>query len=189
MIQQQVGDRSNSSRKFYLCYQLVEQVKNEFDLETTAAENSFSYLVLATGNGSFKDFLGLPKQLLQTNLQEPVPSANIQNLKHLFSWLFGEGKDILPVIKESRDITNKLAPVLKNTEATKYLIESRNLDEAFDRSAGELESLLKKLNKVKTNLDTSMPLISRHKTKDVKEKVQEIQVTLEGIFTLLKMPR
>ena len=50
-IQKQVGDRTNSARKIYLSYQLIEVVKDEFDIDTTKAENLFSYLLLATGQG------------------------------------------------------------------------------------------------------------------------------------------
>jgi hypothetical protein len=141
-IQKQVGDRNNSARKIYLCYQLIELAKYEFDLNTEKAENFFSYLLLASGQGSIKDYLGIEKRLQDIDLVNPIPRDRMQNLKNIFSWLFGEGKEKLPVIKESRDITDKLSPVLRNSSATEYLLNTRDLSEAYERSDGEQDLLV-----------------------------------------------
>ncbi len=43
-VQSIVADRTNSASKFYLCYQIVEQMKNEFDIKYDFNKDEFSYL-------------------------------------------------------------------------------------------------------------------------------------------------
>jgi hypothetical protein len=185
-IQKQVGDRNNSARKIYLCYQLIELAKYEFELNTEKAENFFSYLLLASGQGSIKDYLGIEKRLQDIDLANPIPNEKKQNLKNIFSWLFGEGKEKLPVIKESRDITEKLSPVLRNSTATAYLLNTRDLAEAYERSDGEQDLLRKYLMKANSLLEKSLGFISRNKSEDVSDEIQRLKDTVESINTLLK---
>lgn len=184
-IQKQVGDRNNSARKIYLCYQLIELAKYEFDLNTEKAENFFSYLLLASGQGSIKDYLGIEKRLQDIDLTNPIPNEKKQNLKNIFSWLFGEGKEKLPVIKESRDITEKLSPVLRNVTATTYLLNTRDLSEAYERSDGEQDLLKKYLMKANSLLEKSLGFISRNKSEDVSDEFQRLKDTIGSIDTLL----
>ena len=94
------------------------------------------------GQGNIKQFLGLPKRTKDIDLDEPVPREKLANLKSLISWIFGEGK-YLPVIRESRDITNFLSHVVVSPEAVNYLENSRDLAGAYDRTDGEEKMLLK----------------------------------------------
>jgi hypothetical protein len=186
-IQQQVGDRSSSVIKLYLGYKLVDIADSELGLPIEKPKEYFSYLLLAIGQKAVKDFLGLPRKLDDIDLKSPVPEEREDNLKHLFSWLFGEGKEKLPVIRESRDITNLLSPVLRNDEATKYLIANRNLQDAFDRSDGEKVLLIKNLKKASKSLSGSLGLITKYKTEDeVKKEVEYCQDILNDLTTLLK---
>jgi hypothetical protein len=184
-IQKQVGDRNNSARKIYLCYQLIDLAKYEFDLNTEKAENFFSYLLLASGQGSIKDYLGIEKRLQDIDLKNPIPNEKKQNLKNIFSWLFGEGKEKPPVINESRDITDKLSPVLRNVAATAYLLNTRDLSEAYERSDGEQDLLKKYLMKANSLLEKSLGFISRNKSEDVSDEVQRLKDTVGSIDTLL----
>ncbi len=186
-IQKQVGDRTNSIRKIYCCYKLIEKVENEFDIETFKAKNYFSYLILAVGQGAVKQFLGIPKQWKNIDIEDPIPDGKLENLKDLFAWLFGEGKDKLPVINESRDITNLLSPVLRNEESVSYLKSSRNLKDAYERSDGERCLLLKKLNTSKRELEGSLGIINRYRTEeDVILITDSIRDTIETICKIIK---
>lgn len=186
-IQKQVGDRNNSARKIYLCYQLIEVAKYEFDLNTEKAENLFSYLLLASGQGSIKDYLGIEKRLQDIDLKKPISNNKLQNLKNIFSWLYGEGRDKLPVIKESRDITERLSPVLKSVLATEYLLNTRDLTEAYERSDGEDELLKKYLVKANSLLSKSLGYISKSNSDDINEEVKRLQDNIESINALLKL--
>lgn len=182
-IQQQVGDTKNNARKTYVCYKLVDIAENELDLDTTKAKDYFSYLLLSLGQPSIKEYIGLPKKLTEVDLDNPIPNDKTENLKDFFSWLFGEGTDKLPVIRESRDITNYLSYVLKNEEAIDYLKKFGNLLDAYDRSDGEKDLLLKNLQKANKGLETSLGIIHRYKgDEEVKKLLVNCNETLDVIL-------
>ncbi|MDD2890871.1 MAG: hypothetical protein PHE49_09595 [bacterium] len=186
-IQKQVADRSGNVRKLYLCYKLIGEVRDQFDLDVERAKTLFSYLVLSVGQGAIREFLGLPKGWSDIDFNQPVPTNKIDNLRLLFSWLFGEGPDgKKQVIEESRDITNRLSPVLRNKEATDYLIETRDLSEAYERSGGEKQLLLQNIRKANRSLEKSLGIVNRYKIDEVKEEINKCQDTLSAILKLIK---
>ena len=186
-IRQMVGDRSNSVRKLYLSYRLIEEAENELQLDTVRAKDYFSYLILALGQGAVKEFLGIPESFTEVNFSKPIRKDKLDNLKHLFSWLFGEGKDKLSVLKESRDITNYLTPVLRSEEATQHLILTRDLLDAYERSDGEKNLLLRNLKKASKGLSNSLGLITKYKTdEDVKQEIANCLDILKDITKLIE---
>lgn len=180
-----IGDKQGSVNRNYLGYRLLGQAKDEFDLDLRKAKEDFSLLLLAIGQGSIKEYLGLPKRSKDTKFDEPVPYEKLNNLKNLLSWVFGEGKQ-LPVIKESRDITNFLSHVLTSPEAVKYLEETRDLTAAYDRSDGEEKMLLKYLTSANSKLETALGIAHRHKTFEV---VSQLERCEQNVKTLLKTVR
>lgn len=185
-IQQQIGDRSDSARKLYLSYRLVDIAESELSLATARAKEYFSYLILALGQRPVKDFLGLPYRLTDVSFAEPIPVGREDNLKHLFSWLFGEDNVKPQVIRESRDITNYLSPILRSEEATKHLILTRDLQDAYDRSEGEKLLLLRNLRRASKNLSKSLTLITEYKLdEEVKQEIKHCQDVLGDILKLL----
>lgn len=184
-IQKQVGDRSNSARKIYLCYQLIETAKYEFDLDTQKAENFFSYLLLASGQGAIKDYLGIEKRLQDIDLNNPIPKNKLENLKNIFSWLFGENSEKLPVIKESRDITSKLAPVLRSSDSTDYLKHTRDLEQAYELSDGEEELLRKNFVKANKLLRQSLGYIKKENLDSIASELVSIKELIDSIENII----
>ena len=184
-VQQKIADRQNSARKLFLCYKLAEQAKNEFDINLDPVKNDFSYLVLATGQGSIKKFLGLPTRLSKARLDDPVPSDKLPNLKNLFSWLFGEGKEKSSVLDESRDITNYLSHILASKEATRELENTRDIAAAYELSGGEEEMVLKKLKAANRNLELVLGIAHRHKTPDVAAEVKKSRETISRLHAVM----
>lgn len=175
-----------STRKSYICYKIIEQMEEEEEGSTEKAKSLFSYLLLSLGQGPIKDYIGIPKNLSDVDVEQPVQKNKIQNLKNLFSFLFGEGKEKFPVIKESRDITGKLTHVLRLKEATEFLIQTRDLDAAYDRSGGEEELVLKQLTKANRNLEDALGIVHRHKTEQVRGEVKKCKETLNQISKILE---
>ena len=181
-IQNSVGDTSNSIRKTYACYRLIELMQNEFeDYDTSKAKENFSYLMLALGLGPIKDFLGLPKQWTNIDYENLIPNNKIENVFYLFSWLFGEGKEKTKVIDESRDITGKLAPILRDANATSYLKEFRDLNDANERCGGEPQLLIKYIKRANRELGKSLPLVEKYFNDEVKSQLKDIERLLETI--------
>lgn len=184
-IQGIVGDRANNIRRIYQSYKIVEEAQDELGMDTTEAKDSFSLLTLATGQGSIKTYIGLPKKLDDTDFDQPVPIQKQENLRNLMGWLFGDG-DKLPVLKDSRDITNYLSPVLSSELATEHLLLTGDLQEAYDMSSGEEILLAKKLTQAKRALGYSLKLISGNKSETVVKLVNDCEQAVKDIKKLLK---
>jgi hypothetical protein len=184
-VQKQVGDRSNSARRVYLTYQLIQVAESSLDIDVSPAKDRFSYLTLAIGQATVKGYLGLPVQLQKIDVDEPLVLEHLDRLKNLFSWLFGED-ELDPVIRESRDITNFLTYVLASPEATQYLLETRNLREAFERANGEEHLVIQNLQKARRALSSSVGYISSNKTEQVRRLVEDCAQAITDMRKLLK---
>src|ERR1044072_801551 len=184
-VEEQIGDKQGSVTKNYVSYKLLGQAKDEFDIDVKKAREDFSLLLLAIGQGNIKRFLGLPKKLLETNTDEPVPGDNLDNLRDLISWVFGDGKN-LPVIKESRDITNTLSTVVGSPEAIAYLRTTRDLSGAYDRTDGEEKMLLKYLITANSKLEVALGIAHRHKTFEVISQVEKCEQTVKTLLKTLR---
>lgn len=186
-IQDSVGDTSNSARKTYACYKLIDIMEEEYEnYDTSKAKENFSYLLLGLGQGVIKEFLGFPKQWSKVDVDNPVGSEKMDNLFLFFSWLFGEGKEKKNVIEESRDITGKLTTVLKDEEAIQYLIDYRDLNEAFERSGGQNLLLLKYLKRANRDLSRCLSLVELYYNEESDVQVKEAERLIESIKKLKK---
>jgi hypothetical protein len=185
-IQQKIGDRG-SVRQSYLCYKLVQAMEEESEGSGEKAKELFSYLLLSIRQNPIKEYLGIPRDLSQVNLEDPIPRDKIRNLRNLFSFLFGEGKEKRQVIDESRDITNKLTDVLLSSDATEYLIETRDLDGAYERSDGEEKLILNRLKRANRDLEIALGIIHRQRTEQVIEEANKLRETLGQIFKNLNL--
>ena len=166
-IQEQIGDRNNSARKSYVCYKALQQLQDEFGIDTRPGQNDFSLLLLALGQGNIKRFLGLPKKWSEIPADHPITKKYLPNLKKLYLWLFGDG-DKKPVIAESRDITNYLSSVVENAAAVAHLERTGRLEDAYDLSDGEEKMLLNCLAKANVKLEAALGVAHRHKTDEVR---------------------
>lgn len=184
-VQKQVGDRSNNVKRNYLSYKIIEEAEKVIGLDTDGAKGNFSLMTLATGLGSIKTHLGLPTHYEKTNFDQPVPEDKLGNLKEVIGWIFGEG-DKLPVIKDSRDITDYLTPVLANAESLAYLRETGDLLEAYERSGGEENLIIKKLGQAKRALKGAVGLVSSNKSTAVRKLLDECEQSIKDMRKLLK---
>lgn len=173
-IQNSFGDTTNSTRKTYASYKLIDIIAGEYEhYDTSKAKENFSYLMLSLGQGSIKEFLGLPKKWDSVDMDNVIAKDKIENAFDLFSWLFGEGKDKQKVIVESRDITGKLSPILRDAEATQYLKDFRDLNEAYDRCGGKGLLLLKYLKRANRDLGRSLPLVEEFYNEEVEKQIND----------------
>lgn len=184
-VEAQIGDSQGSARKNYISYKLVQQSKDEFDYNTENAEEKFSLLLLAIGQGKIKRYIGLPTKVKDTNPESPVPPDKIDNLYNLMSWLYGDERNT-PVIKESRDITNYLTHVVESPDALKHLERTRDLVAAYDLSDGEERMVLRYLAKANEILQTVLGLVHRHRTEDVIDEVEKCNETTKQLLKTVK---
>jgi len=187
-IEEQVGDRSQAVVKSAVAYQTLQQARTEFDWDLTRAKEDFSYMLLALGQRNVRVFLGWTKEggsedrikslpLSEVPLDAPVPDDHLDNLRDFLSWIYGEGSRVLPVIKESRDITGLLTHVLASPNAVVYLRDKRDLREAYDLTDGEEEMVRKLIGTANTKLEKALSVVHRHKTKDVIAEAEKCHET------------
>jgi hypothetical protein len=184
LVGELIGDKQGLNRT-YLCFRLLEQAKDEFDLDLSKPKKDFSLLLLAMGQGNIKQFLGLPKRTKDIDLNQPVPTEKLVNLRSLISWIFGEGK-YLPVIRESRDITNFLSHVVMSAEAVSYLENTRDLLGAYDRSDGEEKMLLKYMMGANSKLETALGIAHRHRTFEVVTQAEKCEQTVKALLKIVR---
>lgn len=185
-IQKIIGDVGQATLRSYVCYKLIDIMEEEEAGSGEKAKSYFSYLLLSIGQGSIKEFLGLPRKLNDIDVDDPIKKENIKNLKLLFSFLFGEGKEKSAVIKESRDITGKLTHVINKQESTTLLTSTRDLDAAYARSDGEEGFVIKQLSLANRTLETVLGIVHRHKTKEIETEVVKCKDTMTQILKILK---
>ncbi len=167
-IQKIIGDRKNSSKKTYACYRLIEIIE-EYDesLDTKDAKSNFSFLQLATGQGPIKDYIGLPAWKDIKDWDDPIPTDKKEKLKFLFRCLFDSKKYGNSLIKESRDITNKLNLIFADAEATADLEQGENINSSFDMIGGEFHALAKYSKSARDNLEKINGKLSGMKIENV----------------------
>ena len=185
-IESQIGDKTGTLIKNFICFKLLNQASNEFAFDLAGAKDDFSLLLLAIGQGDIKRFLGMPIKLRDTDPNMPVPTEKVGNMKDLILWIFGNGKT-RPVIRESRDITNYLSHIVASADAIEYLKKSNDILGAYDRTDGEEKMVLKYLNAATLKLESVLSVVHRHKTPEVlaqvktcEEAVKAIRNTVEG---------
>ncbi|MBT9136196.1 MAG: hypothetical protein DDT34_01269 [Firmicutes bacterium] len=185
-VQEQIGDKQRgSTTQSYVAYKLLEQVENEFDFDTRRAKRDFSLLLLAIGQGNIKRFLGLPRRLAEVNPDEPVATENLDDLRVLVTWIFGDGKKER-VITDSRLITNRLSHIVNSAEAVSYLERTGDLEGAYERTDGEEKMLLKYLSTANLKLEGALGVAHRHKTPEVISEAEKCEQTIKALLKIVR---
>lgn len=182
LVQKRIGDTSNSARKTYACYKLIELMEDEFDYKSEEAKENFSFLILASGQGSIKRYLGLPERWQEADFDNLVRKEDLKKVKRFFQWIYGD-VDKRPIISESRDITKKLTPILNRDSSTKYLEDNNDLDGAYERSDGDELLLNNYLANALNSLEKSLILAL---DKGIKEDAQVYLKKIEKRLDSLK---
>lgn len=170
-VQRQTADRSDVIKKQYLCYKLLYEANNDLNFNIENIKNKFSLITVALNSPSIREFIGIKSHREVDFSKRIVPVKKLENLDKLLTWIFGNGKDKMPILTDSRNITSRLSPVLADEDSTEYLIKYGNLEEAYERSGGEKRFLLKKLNDAVKNMQNALSIAYNHKSDDVREVV------------------
>jgi hypothetical protein len=192
-IEREVGDRSQGVLRNAVSYKVLQQARSELDWDISRAKEDFSYMLLAIGQRNIKVYLGWTKPtqkadgvkvlpLDEVSLESPIPETHLQNLRDFLSWIYGEGSKVLPVIKESRDITNYLAHVVASPKAVEYLRRTRDLREAYDLTDGEEAMVRNLLGTANTKLEKVLGVIHRHKTDEVVSEAEKCAGTAARVL-------
>ena len=185
-IQTAIGDVTGSARKAYASYRMIQLIEENYEnVDTSEAKSNFSYLILSTGQGAIKDFLGLPKRWTDIDFSKPViPKNKLENLLMLFLWLFGDGNR-KRAIKESRDITNFLSHIVQSDDAVRVLNDTWDVQAAFDISGGEEALIRTYFTRANMNLEKVLGILHRHKSDLIKKEVERSADTIETMRSII----
>ncbi len=196
MIEREVGDRSQGVRKNAIAYKTLQQARTELDWDITRAKEDFSLMLLAIGQRNIKIFLGWTKDgsngsmkvlpLNEIPLAAPIPEDHLDNLRDFLSWVYGEGTKVLPVIKDSREITSFLSHVVASPQAIEYLRKTRDLREAYDLTDGEEAMVKRLLGLANTKLEKVLGVVHRHKTTEVMAEAEKCSDTVARLVKTVR---
>jgi len=88
-------------------------------------------------------------------------------------------------LTDSRRITAELAPVLASKEATEYLIKNNNLEEAYERSEGEKDYMVRKINSASNGIKYALGYAWKYRND--REITDAIEECAKAIVELQKM--
>lgn len=187
-VAREIGSRASSVRDSYIAYRLVRQAREQFEIDTSKAEDSFGVLIRAIASGPIKDHLGLsigdkgPKEL-----KDPLPPDRVDQTREIIGWIFGTD-DRKRVITDSRALT-KFGWILANAQALEMLRTSGNFDLALAQTEGEEKALLENLQRASYYLDQVKRDVDRHGENDlVRDLIDRCQISVRSIAKLAGKP-
>lgn len=185
-VQQVIAHRSDKLVKQYVTYKLYKQANsdlNEFD--TKPIVNKFSLLTVAYNSGAIRDYIGLPKYKDVNFGEDLVQDDKLGEFRNLLTWIYGDKKrNKNRILTDSRRITSELSYVVKNPEAINYLIETEDLEGAYERTSGEKEFLLKKIRSATRAIKSSLQFAYKYAREE--ELIKEVDELKEVITVLEK---
>lgn len=160
-VAREIGSRMPTIRDNYIAYRILQQAKEDFDIDTKKLEKNFSVFYRSLANPNITKFIGLNKDKPPTELRNPISRKKAEALEELIGFMHGTGKE-RAVMTDSRQLT-KLGEILNDEAAYKSLRISRNLEQAYQLTGGEERRLLDNLEHASYFLDESLREIHRHK--------------------------
>lgn len=183
-LRKQTGDTSETIRKQYAQYRIIQQAAEELEFDTKPIEERFSLLTVAFNAPNIRRYVGIQTDLKRSNAEEPIiQEEKYEALREVLAWIFGDrNRGIEPLIRDSRHITKYLSPILASEEATANLREFSSLSEAFELSEGEKDFLLKKINEARLSLKNAMKVAYRYgQAQDVRAAVEECEQAFNAL--------
>jgi hypothetical protein len=179
-IEEGIGDTARTVKKLYQSYVVFTQVRDELGLDPKEVRASFSLLEVLLSSQSIKEFLGMPKTLPTGPVASVVPPPKLENLRQIVSFVFGDpSRGELRVISDSRQIPQRLAPVIADRDAYEYLCRTRDLEGAYERSGGERHYLLRQLQNASRAIERALGVVPLYRTDhEVRAAVQRLQTLI-----------
>ena len=171
-VQSRIPDRSDVIRKQYLCYCVLMRAEQALQFDVSNIKDRFSLLTVALNSPSIRTYIGAPSYREADFDVDIVPQDKLENLERVLTWIYGNG-DTDPILTDSRLITSRLAPVLASDTATEYLIDNQNLNDAYERSDGERNYILKKLSNAERDLIFATKYVEKYGTDESYQQLVE----------------
>lgn len=182
LIRKSTADRTDSIKKQYTAYKILDELSQNYDFNVKQIKSRFSLITEITNKPDIRDYLKIDnynKINLENNI---IDKNNYQNFIQVFTWVFGNGKDIDPLFKDSRLIGKRLAPILGDEDATEYLIKHGNIEDAYERSGGEEKFFNQQIFDAQRKVENSLSIA--YKFKGVENSVSQVKTLLDAVQAL-----
>lgn len=160
-VAREISSTKPVTRDNYISYRIFLQARDDFEIDTSKLEKTFSIFFRALSDPRLTDFIGLNKDKTPIELKEPISKKKADALEELIGFIHGTDQ-IEAVITDSRQLS-KLGEILDNKDAYNHLKRLRNFDQAYQLSGGEERRLIDNLTKASVYLDYALPDALRHK--------------------------
>ena len=181
-VQKVVGDRSDKILKQYITYKLFLQARDDIDFDVKPIINYFSLLTVAYNSPSIREYLGVEIYSKVDLNSTIVNTKNLGKFQNILTWIYGNKRTgELPVLTDSRRITDTLSHIVTSEEAIEYLQEYKDIEGAFERTNGERVYLSKKLTGAIRAIQTSLKFAYKFKNdnEDLLKQVAELEELIE----------
>jgi len=181
-IARETGSHRNTIRDNYVAYRLYLQARDEFEVDTSKVENTFSLFFRMLSSVPMQKFIGLDKNKSPTALRSPIRKAKAAALEELIGYIHGTSK-VPAVITDSRQQA-RLGEILESPDALEYLRRTRSFELAYALTRGEERRLIKNLQGASISLDEALKDAHRHK--DSPNVVQWVERCAASMMEILE---
>lgn len=162
-IARRLGSYPKHIERHYVAHQIVRQ---SIDLEVPGSgqmRKAFGVLMRALQAHGISEFLGITYTGDPATSAVPIPKDKISAFEGFTKWTFGTDEQ-MSVIKDSRQLT-QWGKILSSEEAVSYLrrTERPSFERAWQKSGGQLESIVDILYQAADRLQEAVPLVSEYK--------------------------
>jgi hypothetical protein len=182
-IEQGIGDAARTVKKLYQSYVVYTQIRDDLGVDVKDVKSNFSLLEVVLGSQLIKEFLSVPRTLPSGPVTTIVPSAKTENLRQIVSFVFGDSaRGELRVISDSRQIPQRLAPVIADRDAYEYLCRTRDLEGAYERSGGERRYLIRQLQSASRATERALGVMPLYRSDaEVRSAVDRLRTLVESL--------
>lgn len=187
-LERQTGNTGSRLKRLYIAYKIFKQLEQDIEIDHDAVIERFSFVASIYSQIPLRQFIGL-KAPSATFLKERLISDDyLENAQLLFDWVFGNKENKkAPVIVESRDLTSRLPMVVQSSQAVAYLKEYNDLGGAYDRTDGELEFLIKKLQRSVSAVQQVIQVAYKFQAEErLVAKSEELEAAIEALRRQLR---
>lgn len=160
-IARSLGDRHDTVQRLVQGIFILDQAREKglFDSDDRFPGRVFffSHLYTALTRIEYRKFLGLPDRWRDSIPKEdPVPKANLPQLKELMNWLYGSKEDNeQPVIRSQNPDLKHLGEILVSAPALSKLRVDRDLKAAYEWSGARAKQFSEHLIKALTQAENA----------------------------------
>jgi len=187
LVRKRTADRTDTIKRQYMAYKILNEAKTTLSFETKQIKKRFSLIIEITNRPDIRAYLGIGSYKETDFSKEIIPVDKYEEFSHVLTWVFGDGKEVEPLFKDSRLIPSRLAPILADKEATDYLIKYNLIEEAYERSGGEKKYFLKQLDTAKKKIENALGIAYKYRgdndllkvSEDIARAADELNKTLK----------